>query len=154
MMMRQYDEAIAQAERGLELEPNSADVVFGYAFILVYTGGNSIPFFELAMRLNPKPPNLYLRIYAEALRDAGRYEEAISQLKKAIEREPGDIFSHIFLTAAYSMAGRDKEARAIAAEVFKINPKFSLEQFAKILPYKDPATKKRLVESLRKAGLK
>jgi tetratricopeptide (TPR) repeat protein len=127
MMMRQYDEAIAQAERGLELEPNSADVVFGYAFVLVYAGGDSIPFFERAMRLNPKPPNLYLRIYAEALRDAGRYEEAIVQLEKAIEREPGDIFSHIFLTAAYSMKGHDKEARAAAAEVFKINPKFSLE---------------------------
>jgi len=154
MMMRQYDEAIAQAERGLELEPNSADVVFGYAFILVYTGGDPIPFFERAMRLNPKPPNLYLRIYAEALRDAGRYEEAISQLKKAIEREPGDIFSHIFLTAAYSMAGRDKEARAIAVEVFKINPKFSLEQFAKVLPYKDPSTKEHYIDSLRKAGLK
>jgi adenylate cyclase len=154
MMMRQYDEGIAQAERGFELEPNSADVVFGYAMILLYTGGDSIPFFERAMRLNPKPPNLYLRIYAEALRDAGRYEEAISQLKKAIGREPGDIFSHIFLTAAYSMAGRDKEARAIAAEVFKINPKFSLEQFAKVLPYKDPAAKERYIDSLRKAGLK
>ncbi|MBM4278955.1 MAG: hypothetical protein FJ130_13920 [Deltaproteobacteria bacterium] len=153
MMMRQYDEAIAQAERGLELEPNSADVVFGYAFILVYIGGDSIPFFERAMRLNPKPPNLYLRIYAEALRDAGRYEEAITQLKKAIEREPEDIFSHIFLTAAYSMAGHEKEARAIAAEVFKINPKFSLEQFAKVLPYKDPVAKERYIDSLRKAGM-
>jgi tetratricopeptide (TPR) repeat protein len=154
MMARKYDEAIFHAERGLELEPNSADVVFGYAFILVYTGGDPIPFFERAMRLNPKPPNLYLRIYAEALCDAGRYEEAIAQLKKAIEREPGDIFSHIFLTAAYSMAGHEKEARAIAAEVFKINPKFSLEQFAKVLPYKDPVTKDRYIESLRKAGLK
>ncbi|MEW5908515.1 MAG: tetratricopeptide repeat protein, partial [Thermodesulfobacteriota bacterium] len=145
---------LRQAERGLELEPNSADVVFGYAFILVYTGGDSIPFFERAMRLNPKPPNLYVRIYAEALRDTGRYEEAIAQLKKAIEREPGDIFSHIFLTAAYSMAGHEKEARAVAAEVFKINPKFSLEQFAEVLPYKNPATKERCINSLRNAGLR
>jgi tetratricopeptide (TPR) repeat protein len=122
--------------------------------ILLYAGRDSIPFFERAIRLNPKPPNVYLRIYAEALREAGRYEEAIVQLKKAIEREPGDIFSYIFLTAAYGMAGREKEARAAAAEVLKINPKFSLEQFAKIHPYKDPATKERYIDSLRKAGLK
>jgi TolB-like protein len=154
MMMRQYEEGISHAERGLELEPNSADVVFAYAMILLYAGRDSIPFFERAIRLNPKPPNLYLRIYAEALREAGRYEEAIVQLKKAIEREPGDIFSYIFLTAAYGMAGREKEARAAAAEVLKINPKFSLEQFAKIHPYKDPATKERYIDSLRKAGLK
>jgi tetratricopeptide (TPR) repeat protein len=95
-----------------------------------------------------------LRIYAEALREAGRYEEAIFQLKKAIEREPGDIFSNIFLAAAYSMAGREKEARAAAAEVLKINPKFSLEQFVKIHPYKDPAPKTRFTDSLHKAGLK
>jgi tetratricopeptide (TPR) repeat protein len=95
-----------------------------------------------------------LRHYVAALREAGRYQEAIVQLTKAIEREPGDIFSHIFLTTAYGMAGHEKEARAIAAEVFKINPKFSLEQFVKILPYKDPATKDRYIDSLRKAGLK
>ena len=154
MMMRQYEEGISHAERGLELEPNSADVVFAYAMILLYAGRDSIPFFERAIRLNPKPPNVYLRIYAEALREAGRYEEAIVQLTKAIEREPGDIFSNIFLTAAYSMAGREKKARAAAAEVLKINPKFSLEQFAKIHPYKDPATKERYIDSLRKAGLK
>ena len=156
MMMRKYDEAIFHAERGLELEPNSADVVYTYANILLYVGRQeeSISFFQSAIRLNPKPPNTYLRHYAVALRDTARYEEAIAQLKKAIEREPGDIFSYIFLTAAYGMAGREKEARAAAAEVLKINPKFSLEQFAKIHPYKDPATKERYIDSLRKAGLK
>ncbi len=154
MMMRQYEEAISHAERGLELEPNSADVVYGYASILLFAGGESIPFFERAIRLNPNPPNTYLRHYAEALREAGRYEEAIAQLKKAIEREPGDIFSYIFLTSVYNMAGREKEARAGATEVLKINPKFSLEQFAKVHPYKDPAIKERFIDSLRKAGLK
>ncbi|MBM4322128.1 MAG: tetratricopeptide repeat protein [Deltaproteobacteria bacterium] len=154
MMMRQYDEAVAHAERGLKLEPNSADIVCGYANILLYAGGDSIPFLKKAIRLNPKPPNWYLRKYAEALCGTERYAEAILQLKKVIEREPEDIFAHIFLTSAYSMAGREKEARASAGDVLKINPKFSLEQFEKVHPYKDPATKKHLVESLRKAGLK
>ena len=154
MMMRQYEEAISHAERGLELEPNSADVVFGYALVLLFAGRDSIPFFERAIRLNPKPPNLYLRKYAGALRDTGRYEEAIVQLKKTIEREPEDVLSYALLTSAYSMAGREKEARAAAAEVLKINPKFSLEQFVKIHPYKDPTTKERIIDSLCKAGLK
>jgi adenylate cyclase len=154
MMARKYDEAILHAEKGLELEPNSADVVYAYANVLLYTAMESIPFFERAIRLNPKPPNTYLRHYAVALRDTGRYEEAIAQLKKAIEREPRDIMSYIVLTSVYSMAGREKEARAAAAEVLKINPRFSLEQFAKIHPYKNPATKDRYIDSLRKAGLK
>lgn len=156
MMARRYDEAIFHVERGLELEPNSADVVYFYANVLLYVGRQeeSVHFFQSAIRLNPKPPNTYLRHYAVALRDIGRYEEAIIQLKKAIEREPRDIMSYIVLTSTYSMAGKGKEAREAATEVLKINPKFSLEQFAKIHPYKDPATKNRYIDSLRKSGLK
>ncbi len=109
MMMRQYDEAVPHVERGLELEPNSADVVYIYANVLLYLGRQeeSMSFFQSAIRLNPKPPNTYLRHYAVALRDIGRYEEAIAQLKKAVEREPRDIMSYVVLTSTYlgSIAG-------------------------------------------------
>jgi TolB-like protein/Tfp pilus assembly protein PilF len=156
MMVRKYGEAISKMERALELEPNSADVIHAYANILIYTGRGeeAISFFKNAMRLNPKPPNVYLRHLAVALRDTGRYEEATAQLKKAIEREPRDLLSYIVLASTYSMAGLEREAREVAAEVLKINPRFSLEQFAKIHPYKDPVTKDRYIDSLRKAGLK
>ena len=156
MMAKKYGEAISHVERGLELEPNSADIVYIYANVLLYLGRQeeSLSFFQSAIRLNPKPPNTYSRHYAAALRDTGRYEEAIVQLKKAIGREPRDIMSYVVLASTYGMAGHEKEARAAAAEVLKINPKFSLEQFAKIHPYKDPVTKDRYIDSLREAGLK
>jgi hypothetical protein len=51
------------------------------------------------------------------------------------------------MTTVYSWSGRDEEARAEAAEVLRINPKFSLERFAKRA---DP----ELVSALHKAGLK
>jgi adenylate cyclase len=38
VLARKYDEAIVQAERGLKLEPNSADVVCIYAIVLLYIG--------------------------------------------------------------------------------------------------------------------
>jgi hypothetical protein len=50
--------------------------------------------------------------------------------------------------------GREKEARAAASEVLKINPKFSVDSFAKTLPYKDQSVTDRVVVALRKAGLK
>ena len=156
MMAGRYDEAISKMERALELEPNSADVVYTYANILIYTGRGeeAISFFKNAVRLNPKPPNVYLRHLAVALRDTGRYEEAIVQLKKCVQREPRDIMSYIVLASTYSMAGNEKEARAVAAEVLKINPKFSLERLERIHPYKDIPEKKRYFDALRKAGLK
>jgi tetratricopeptide (TPR) repeat protein len=156
VMARRYDEGLAQAERALEIAPTSADVIFTYADILLFIGRaeEAIPFFKSAIRLNPKPPNMYLRHLSSAYRDTGRYEEAIAQIKKAIEREPRDIISHIVLTATYGMAEREEEARAAASEVLKINPQFSLERFVKVHPYKDPAMRERYYNSLRNAGLK
>jgi hypothetical protein len=52
------------------------------------------------------------------------------------------------------MVGREKEARAEAAEVLRINPKFSVEYLAKILAYKDQSQNDKIADALRKAGLK
>jgi len=48
--------------------------------------------------------------------------------------------------------GRKEEARAHAAEVLGINPKFSLEYLRK--PFKYHTDFERFLEALRKAGLK
>ncbi len=61
---------------------------------------------------------------------------------------------HIQLAVTYSMIGREKEARAEATEVLRINPKFSVDYVAKILAYKDQSQNDRFVNALRKAGLK
>jgi hypothetical protein len=50
--------------------------------------------------------------------------------------------------------GRESDARAEAAEVLRINPKYSLENVAKISWYKDRSYTDRLIAALRKAGLK
>jgi hypothetical protein len=52
------------------------------------------------------------------------------------------------------MMGREKDARAEAAEVLRVNPKFSLDSFAKMLPYKDQSQTDKIVNALRKAELK
>ena len=46
-----------------------------------------------------------------------------------------------------------EEARAAAAEVLRLNPKFSVKQYGKRLYFKDPAQMKRTLDALRKAGL-
>jgi len=52
------------------------------------------------------------------------------------------------------MAGMESEARAQAAEVLRINSNFSLEQYAKANPLKNRTDLDRVVEAMRKAGLK
>ena len=52
------------------------------------------------------------------------------------------------------LAGKESEARAETAEVLRINPNFSLEQYANSQPQIDQADLMHGVELLRKAGLK
>jgi tetratricopeptide (TPR) repeat protein len=56
-MARQYDKAVAEAERAVALEPNSAENLFFLAAVLCYAGKpeEAIPLVERAERLNPIP---------------------------------------------------------------------------------------------------
>jgi hypothetical protein len=52
------------------------------------------------------------------------------------------------------MMGQEKDGCSEAAEVLRINPKFSVDYLAKILAYKDESQRDKLINALRKAGLK
>jgi adenylate cyclase len=79
---------------------------------------------------------------------------AVSAYKKALQREPNNFFAHLNLAGTYSMMGLEKEARAEAAEVLRLNPKFSLDYLAKASGFKDRTETEKLITALRKAGLK
>ena len=66
---------------------------------------------------------------------------------------PDFLSAQIHLAACHSSMGRDAEAAAAAKEVLRINPKFTIESYAKALPYKDKADVERDVAALQKAGL-
>ena len=83
-----------------------------------------------------------------------QYDEAIVTFKKALTLSPNYLNAHTFLAASYSSLDRQAEAAAAAKEILRINPKFSLESYAKRLPYKNKADIERYVAALRKAGLK
>jgi adenylate cyclase len=84
----------------------------------------------------------------------GRYEEAIVTSKRATAFNPDFLFAHLTLAASYAELDREEEARAEAAEVLRINPKFSLEAWGQRVPFKDQARLERSLAALRKTGLK
>ena len=151
----QYDRAIAEGERAVILSPGSSMAYEFYAQSLNYAGRSeeAIPLLQKEIRLNPFSPAYTFVFLGHSFRMTGRFEEAVSAFKEAIKRGH-NISAHIGLTGTYSMMGREKEARAQAAEVLRINPKFSLDSYAKILPYKDQSEKDNYINALRKAGLK
>ena len=154
-MKRQYDQAIAECERAVSLDPNSAENLMRLGTVLNYAGraGEAIPYLQNAIRLNPLPTANYFVQLAFAYRESREYEKAIDAAKKALQREPNTQSPYIHMTISYIRLGREEEARASAAEILRINPRFSLERYAKILPFSQPVAD-RVVEDLRKAGLK
>jgi adenylate cyclase len=153
---REYEKGIAEGERAVALNPSGATVLVNYASSLYFAGRSeeAIPLLQRAIRLNPFGPGLYYQYLGNALRMTGRFEEAVSAYKKAIQRAPDNLWSHILLTATYSMMDREKEAQSEAAEALRINPKFSPDFFAKTTPLKDKSEIDKVVNALRKAGLK
>jgi len=55
---------------------------------------------------------------------------------------------------AYSSLGKMEEAHEAASQVLKLNPNFSLEDFAKAQVNKDEEDRVFGMDALRKAGLK
>jgi adenylate cyclase len=154
-MKKQYDKAIAECERAVSLDPNSAENIIRSGMVLNSAGRaeEAIPYLQNAIRLNPLPPAIYFVQLAISYRDSGQYEKAIEAAKRALQREPNNQWSYIHMAVSYIRLEQEKEARAAAAEILRINPKFSLERYAKILPFPQPIAD-RIVEDLRKAGLK
>jgi adenylate cyclase len=85
---------------------------------------------------------------------AGRLEEAATLSRRLLQQFPNFLTSHLQLAEIYSQLGRETEAQAAAAEVLRLNPKFSLEVHKQRVPLKDPAILERHIAALRKAGLK
>ncbi|MEW6665706.1 MAG: tetratricopeptide repeat protein [Thermodesulfobacteriota bacterium] len=155
-MMRQHDKGIAEGEKAVALNPNAADAHAYFGNILHLSGRNKEAIEEIkkAIRLNPFPPNIYFMYLGHACLHAGMYEDSISAYEKALRLQPDNLFVHLRLAAVYSILGREDLAHAKAAEVLRMNSRFSVDQFAKTVPFKNQADTEYLIGALRKAGLK
>ncbi len=153
---KQHDQAIAEGERAVALDPNDADGYANLGITLIFAGRpkEAIGLTEKAMRLNPRYPVEYPLNLGWASRVAGRCEEALTPLKKILTLEPNFLPAHVNLAACYAELDRLEEARAEVAEILRLAPNFFLEGARRGLPYKNPEDLERLLDALRKAGLK
>jgi len=156
--LREHDKAISEAEKALSLDPNSAYAYSVLGSVLAWAGRpqEAIPFFNKSLRLSPIPIDSgTLNRLGHAYRQLGQYEEAVATLKKALQLYGADhLVAHLVLASTYVQMGREKEARAEATEIMRIDPKFSLESYARRVSFKDQKATDDYVSALRKAGLK
>ena len=150
----EYEKAVVLRQKAAALEPHSAYYrgLLGTAYLLAGDRiDEAIAELKLAYRLDPFPPSWIFHYLGTAYRVKGEYEKAVEFFKKAISKTPDYWLSHLGLSASYGLTGREKEARAAAAEVLRIDPNFSMEKI--MTPFRNKADKERTLDVLRKAGL-
>ena len=150
-----HDEGIAEAERGVELDPNSATANFHLAVVLRFAGKSdkALPASKKALRLEPIAPDIYLQNLALVYFQIGNCKEALAASEKGRQRQPDSLMVHVISAVVYAGCDREEEAQQEAAEIRRINPKFTVDSFARRLPYKDQQYKAWTVNALRKAGV-
>jgi adenylate cyclase len=159
LLQRQHDKAIAEGEKAIALDPNSAVAHIFLSSTLHYSGRSeeAIVHIKKAMRLSPYYPAIYLMFLADSYFSIRRYDESIAANKQLLERaRMGEwpIYSpHMGLALTYIELGKEEKARFHAAELLRTNPRFSLKTFPSRNPYKNPADMERRLESLRKLGI-
>jgi len=156
LLKRQHEKAITEGERSIVLDPNAAGNYNLLGTTLRFSGRaeEAIPLIKKAIRHEPyTPANFYYQL-GMAYNFTGQYDEAIAVLKKALKRTPDHLLSLIGLTVAYSLADRMEEARATAADLIRVDPKFSVAYQEKKAPYKHKADLELSMGAIRKAGLK
>jgi adenylate cyclase len=151
----QFEKGVLEAKMARDLFPNSAEINAGLGMILSDAGRpmEAIPPLKKAMRLNPIPPSWYFMNLGSAYLNTEQYEKAVVEYRKALQRQPDNMFAHLNLVVCYVNLNRQEDAHAEAEEVLTINPKFSIERYAKTFRFADQTVKQRRIDAMRKAGL-
>jgi len=159
LMKKQHEDALAAVSAAVRIEPGSYDsnIWLGYYLHWMGRGEEAVKAIKKAQQLNPKYLNdkvpWILDFMGMACFTAGRYEESIAACKQVLDRFGPIDLREAFLTASYSELGRDDEAKAMAQQLLKRHPKFSVSSWNYVRNYKNLEDTERLLNALRKAGL-
>ena len=151
------ESAAEMFERSLLLNKNSAFAGGLSAITCCYLGQpeEALERLRNAWRLSPFDPLKFffwgVAGFAELV--AGRYDQALVWLHKALRDHPHHFAAHRNLVACYGQLGRLDEARAAAGELLAREPGFRVSAFASQYPLRRGDDLRRLAAGLRAAGL-
>jgi TolB-like protein/Tfp pilus assembly protein PilF len=158
LFARRFDDAIAEFELALHLNPNFAFSHAFYAVTLCYAGryDEGDVAIRRALRLSPRDPMgaIYQGVGAYIQFACGRYDEAIELARESLRQRADFVGAHRVLTAAAGMAG-DRALSAIALQGLRqAQPSISLQWIERELPMRRAEDREHYLDGLRRAGLK
>jgi tetratricopeptide (TPR) repeat protein len=157
LLMRRFDDSLAEFESALSLNPNFALTQSVYAFALALCGdlekANAAA--RRALRLSPRDPfaALYYGIASYAQFVGRNYQETMRLARTSVRLREDHAPGHRMLTAAAAMAGEMEVARTALHGLLRAQPEFSLAWIADNIPFKRAADREHYLEAFRRAGL-
>jgi tetratricopeptide (TPR) repeat protein len=152
---RRHEEAIVSLRRSIQIDRSFADGYALLAGVYTYIGqpAASIPLARTATRLHPDAGYLYFVVLGRAYVFANDPEQAIINLREALQRNPVDLESRVMLAGALVAAGDAAGASWEANEIRSLRPGFSVREWLETYPMTDPGQRQRLIDWLAKVGL-
>jgi TolB-like protein/class 3 adenylate cyclase len=135
-------QGISECERALAIDRNLADAhaYIGMAKYFVGRGEETEAHIQDALRLSPRDTSVYRwqTIAGIAKVFLAKDEEAVEQLRHAIEVNRNYQPAHLYLAAALAGLGRLDEARIPAKEALAIDPTFTIRRYRAGAPSDNP----------------
>jgi TolB-like protein/DNA-binding winged helix-turn-helix (wHTH) protein/cytochrome c-type biogenesis protein CcmH/NrfG len=148
-----YEQAKAEMDRAIAINPSDAHGLAGRGNILMWLGQTdaAIEVLELAQRIDPELNAIDRFALSLAYYLKRRYAAAIEQAEINIRKSEGAHFSRAVLAAAYAQQGRSEDAARVVSSIRRADPTFDPQTFGS--KFLNPADVEHLRDGFRKAGL-
>jgi TolB-like protein/DNA-binding winged helix-turn-helix (wHTH) protein len=150
---REYDLALQQVRRAVELNPNNQWNLADMAYVVGYMGDGEQALQWSARAKQADPyfcPPWFWRQQARSYLTLQKYEEALGML----ERIPGrNWVDAAYMAGCHTRLGNVQRAREFGAECLAMRPDFSIRKLLLIQPFKSNSDADNIAQSLRLAGL-
>ena len=151
--LRDYEGALVEFRRAMELEPAHPHLLTRSALALIFLGrgAEAEELLNLSVRLNPYHNWLPDQLLGQAIYLQGRYAEALAHLEAARGKNPNFIGNLWWRAATYGQLGQTDKARETVAAILARTPDASIS--TSFIQITDPVGQDRFQQGLRAAGL-
>ncbi|NYF49962.1 tetratricopeptide repeat protein [Tunturiibacter gelidoferens] len=120
-----HEEAIAEYQKAIELDPKDAHAYYDWGIALDGEGKHeeASAKYRKAIELDPKDAYAYSN-WGSALDGEGKYDEAIAKYRKAVELAPKNALAYYNWGNALHSEGKHEEAIAKYQKTVELDPKY------------------------------